>query len=129
MGMWKGSGGWAAEGRYGGMYNPKSVEKISGEVLDLTRITPMGGMSQGMHLTLKTDKGSVEVHLGPAWYLERQDVAIAPGDRLEIKGSRVRMGQRDVLIAAEIKKGNQILRLRDATGYPIWSGWRTPGEN
>ena len=28
------------------------------------------------------------------------------------------------LIAAKIKKGNEILRLRDESGVPAWSGWR-----
>jgi len=28
------------------------------------------------------------------------------------------------LIAQEVKKGNQVLILRDASGEPVWSGWR-----
>ena len=28
----------------------------------------------------------------------------------------------DVVIAREIKKGDQVLTLRDAKGFPLWSG-------
>jgi hypothetical protein len=28
------------------------------------------------------------------------------------------------IIAAEIKKGDETLRLRDDAGVPAWSGWR-----
>jgi hypothetical protein len=32
----------------------------------------MGGMSQGMHLRLQTDRETVDVHLGPVWQGWRQ---------------------------------------------------------
>jgi hypothetical protein len=28
------------------------------------------------------------------------------------------------LIAAEVRKGNEMLRLRDDQGLPLWRGWR-----
>jgi hypothetical protein len=81
-------------------------------------------MSKGVHLTLKTDKETVSVHLGPAWYLENQDVKIEKKDRLEIKGSRVSFGGKPAIIASEVRKGDQILTLRDNDGFPVWSAWR-----
>jgi hypothetical protein len=81
-------------------------------------------MSSGVHLVLKTGTGEVSVHLGPQWYLENQDVKIEPKDKLEIKGSRVTMDGKPALIAAEIKKGDGVLRLRDEAGVPMWAGWR-----
>jgi hypothetical protein len=38
---WKGSGGWGMGTAYGKMYNPKTVETISGEVVSIDKITPM----------------------------------------------------------------------------------------
>jgi hypothetical protein len=26
----------------------------------------------------------------------------------------------------EVKKGDEVLKLRDDTGFPVWSGWRRP---
>jgi hypothetical protein len=106
------------------MYDPKTVETVTGEVVKVDRITPMRGMSGGVHLVVKTDKGDVSVHLGPQWYLENQDVKIEPKDKVEIKGSRVTLQGKPTLIAAEVKKGDEVLKLRDDAGVPMWAGWR-----
>jgi hypothetical protein len=121
---WRGSGGWGPGTSYGRMYDTKTVETVSGEVMKVDRITPMRGMSSGVHLVVRTDKGEVSVHLGPQWYLENQDIRIEPKDMVEIKGSRVTIQGQPVLIAAEVKKGDQVLKLRDEAGIPMWAGWR-----
>ena len=59
---WRGSGGWGPGSAYGRMYDPKTVETVTGEVVKVDRITPMRGMSGGVHLVVKTDKGDVSVH-------------------------------------------------------------------
>jgi hypothetical protein len=121
---WKGSGGWGSGTPYSRMYNPQTVEMISGEVLSVDKITPMKGMKYGVHLILKTDKETISVHLGPGWYIENQDVKIAPKDKIEVKGSRITFEGKPALIAAEVKKGDEVLMLRDTSGFPVWSGWR-----
>jgi hypothetical protein len=121
---WRGSGGWGPGGSFGRLYDPKTVETITGEVVKVDRVTPIRGMSAGVHLVVKTDKGDVSVHLGPLWYLENQDVKIEPKDKVEIKGSRVTVQGKPALIAAEVKKGDETLNLRDEAGVPAWSGWR-----
>ncbi len=121
---WRGGGGWGMGSQYGRMYDPKTVETISGEVERVDMITPMKGMSGGVHLVVKTDKESISVHLGPAWYLENQDVKIQPKDKVEITGSRITFDGKPAIIAKEVKKGDEVLNLRDDSGYPVWSGWR-----
>jgi hypothetical protein len=106
------------------LYDPKTVVSIAGEVVSVDTVTPMKGMSTGVHLTVKTEKETVAVHLGPSWYLEKQDVTLAPMDRVEIKGSRVTVDGKPVLIAAEVKKDDLILTLRDEAGFPAWSATR-----
>jgi len=123
-GGWKGSGGWGMGGKYCRMYDPKTVETINGEVLSVTRVTPMKGMSKGVHLLVKTDKESISVHLGPTWFIDSQDVKIERQDRVEVKGSRITFDGKPVIIAAEVTKGDQVLKLRDENGVPVWSGWR-----
>jgi hypothetical protein len=121
---WRGSGGWGPGGQYNRMYDPKTVETITGEVMSVDRITPMKGMSGGVHMNVKTDKETVSVHLGPSWYLENQDVKIDTKDRVEVKGARTTFTGKPAMIAAEVKKGDEILKLRDDSGFPVWSGWR-----
>jgi hypothetical protein len=121
---WKGSGGWGMENQYMSMFNPKTVETISGEVIRVGRIVPFKGMSRGVHLLLKTDKENISVHLGPAWFIENQDIKVEPGDRVEVKGSRITFRGKPIIITTELKKGDIILRLRDENGLPLWSGYR-----
>jgi hypothetical protein len=122
--MGNGSGGWGMGTPYGRMYNPATVETISGEVIGIDKITPMRGMSYGVHMTVKTDKEAISVHLGPGWYMENQDIKIKPKDKIVVKGSRATFDGKPAIIAAEIKKGDDVLKLRDENGYPAWSGWR-----
>jgi hypothetical protein len=122
--MWKGAGGWGPGTAYVRMYNPQTVESLTGEVVSVDRITPAKGMSYGVHIVVKTDKETISVHLGPSWYLENQDVKLAPGDKVEVKGSRITFEGKPALIADEVKKGDEVLTLRDANGFPAWSGWR-----
>lgn len=106
------------------MYDPKTVETISGEVVSVDKISPMKGMRYGVHLMVKTEKETISVHLGPDWYIENQEIKIEPKKRVEIKGSRVTFDGKPAIIAAEVKKGEDVLKLRDEAGFPVWSGWR-----
>jgi len=122
--MWRGSGGWGPGSQYNRMYDPKAVETITGEVTAVDRITPVKGMSGGVHMNVKTDKETISVQLGPSWYLENQDVKIVAKDKVEVKGARTTFAGKPAIIAAEVKKGDEVLKLRDDSGFPVWSGWR-----
>ena len=52
----KGGEGWGMENQYGRMYNTKTIETISGEVVSVDKITPVKGMSKGVHLMVKQKK-------------------------------------------------------------------------
>jgi hypothetical protein len=121
---WSGSGGWGPGSPYQRFYNPSTVETITGTVESIERITPTRGMSYGVHVLLKTEKGTIPVHLGPAWYIERLDIKLEKGDTVSVKGSRITLDEKPAIIAAEIKKGQNVLVLRDGSGIPVWSGWR-----
>jgi hypothetical protein len=121
---WRGSGGWGPGTPYQKLYNPATVETVSGTVEEVQKFTPRRGMSYGVHLILKTDKETIPVHLGPGWFIEGQDIKIEKGDKVEVKGSRVTFNGKLAIIAAEVKKGDEVLKLRDENGFPAWSGWR-----
>ncbi|NUO07559.1 MAG: DNA-binding protein [Candidatus Brocadia sp.] len=122
--QWRGGGGWGIGAPYNKIYDPKTVETISGEVVSVDIITPMKGMCYGVHLMVKADKETISVHLGPGWYIENQDTKIEPKDKVEVTGSRVTLEGKPVIIAAEVRKGEEILKLRNKEGFPLWSGWR-----
>jgi len=121
---WRGSGGWGMGSQYNRMYNPATVETLSGAVETVDKVMPMKGMHSGVHVVLKTDKETISVQLGPEWYIERLDTKIQKGDKIEVKGSRVTFAGKPAIIAAEVKKGDSTLVLRDSAGIPAWAGWR-----
>lgn len=109
-------------GGYGGRYDPQTVETVSGEVVSVDTVAYGRGSYRGVHLMLSTPKGELSVHLGPSWFVDRQSIKIAPHDRIEVTGSRVTYGGKPALIAAEVRKGDESLRLRTAGGLPLWRG-------
>lgn len=121
---WSGSGGWGPGTAYQRLYNPSTVETVTGTIESVNIITPMKGMSGGVHLLLRTEKETVPVHLGPAWYIERLDAKLEKGDRIEVTGSRTTFDGKPAIIASQIKKGDNTLVLRDSSGIPAWAGWR-----
>ena len=120
----RGNGGWDARSAYNRMYNPSAVETVKGEVASVDKIKPMKGMSYGIHLMLKAEKETLSVHLGPAWYFNSRNYVIKPKDKIEITGSKITYNGKPAVIAAEVKRGNEVIKLRDESGYPVWSGGR-----
>jgi hypothetical protein len=122
MMRWQGSQGWGQDTQYSRMYNPQTIETISGKIVSIERTSPMPKMSQGVHLIVQTDKENIPVHLGPEWYITNQDMQLQVNDRVEIKGSKVNFNGKSTIIAAEVKTGDKVLTLRNNDGFPLWSG-------
>ncbi len=117
--------GPSADSQYSPLYNTKTVEALLGTVVAVDKSTPRGrGRYYGVHIVLKTDKETIIVHLGPAWYLDAHGPTIRTGDKIEVVGSRVTIDNKPVVLAAEIRKGNQFLQLRTTGGIPLWGGGR-----
>jgi len=123
-GMGQGGRGWGSGSSYARLYNSQTIEIISGVVESVGTFTPGKGMSHGVHAVLKTDKETIAVHLGPGWFIDNQDPEIGSGDRVEIMGSRVMFEGKPAIIAGRVTKDGATLTLRDASGIPVWSGWR-----
>jgi hypothetical protein len=59
----------------------------SGKVVQVLTESLGDSMYPGMALVVDTKtRGQVYVHLGPVWYLERQEFEIKPGDEVGIRG-------------------------------------------
>jgi hypothetical protein len=105
------------------LYNPQTVETLIGNVVGLNRIpAKRPGRPDRVTMVLQTGKETVKIHLGPANYLDRQALRLAPGDQVEVKGMRITRSKATLFIAGAVKRGDQILQLRDdATGRPLWT--------
>ncbi len=98
----------------------------SGKVVQVLTETLEGAMEPGMAVVLDTKtRGRVHVHLGPVWYLERQEFEFKPGEEVRVKGMcEQQKGGMLRVIAYELAKGDFVLHLRDSQGRPNWEAWR-----
>jgi hypothetical protein len=110
------------------MYDVKTETTVTGTIESVETFAGRGGRGRqglgGTHLVVKTETERIEVHLGPTAYLGEKQVTIAAGDVVQVFGSRVTIDGEPVLLARQIKKGDQTWTLRDANGRPLWSGGR-----
>jgi len=102
-------------------YDAKTVETISGKVLSIEKTTPAKRRGYWVDLMLQTGNETITVQLGPAWYIDKQTPRIEANDIITVNGSRVTMDGRPAIVAADITKGNELLKLRDGNGTPVWS--------
>ncbi len=119
---WIGTCGCGSCFQYCSIYSPNTIETIYGDVLSIEKVTSGKRMSYGVHLIVKSDEENISVRLGPEWYMENQGFTINPDDKVEIKGHRISDRGEPAIIAAEIKKGDKVLKLRDENGLPFWRG-------
>jgi DNA/RNA endonuclease YhcR with UshA esterase domain len=108
--------------RGGGNYNPATEATLTGAVDEVKTMPSPGKGGGGVHFMLNTGTGAMTVHVGPASFVSSKNFTFAKGDTLTVVGSKVTMEGEQVVIAREIKKGDQVLTLRDAKGFPLWSG-------
>ena len=114
-----------AQGRRGaGMapnYDVKAEVTLQVTIIEIRRIEGAGGQS-GVHLMVKSGSGTLEVDLGPQWFLTERKYAFAVGDELSVTGARIKRNRGDAFIAREVKRGEQTMLFRDAKGFPLWAG-------
>lgn len=125
MGAGGGMGPGMGPGRgRGPMYNPQTVSTITGTVE--RSAPPSGRPMRHVSLVVKTDKGNVAVHLGPTWYLSKNQMVFNPGDAVVVTGSQMEMGGRTMMVAKEVTVKGCTLKLRDDQGLPLWRGQGRP---
>jgi hypothetical protein len=97
----------------------------TGKVAQVRTESLQEGMYPGTAILVDTrSHGQVLVHLGPVWYLERQEFTLDPGDQVEINGMCDKLDGKNVVVAKSLTKGNYVLELRDDLGRPRWEAWR-----
>jgi hypothetical protein len=103
-------------------FDPNTVETVSGSVVKVQR-GPMrqGGKGNFVRFSLQTDKGPQQVFLGPASYVDAQALKLAAGDNVQVKGSLITGPKgKSSITGIEVTKGDQVLKLRDDQGKPVW---------
>jgi hypothetical protein len=102
-------------------YDTATEVTLDGVIAAVTETTAPRRGRGGLHLTLTVDSSTFEVHVGPADFVASKSFAFAAGETISVTGSKITLDGSPVVLAREIKKGDRILALRDAKGFPLWS--------
>lgn len=99
------------------LYNVATETTMKGTVRAVEDYTcPVSENEMGRHLRLQNATGTMEVHLAPARVMRSQKFTFAPGDEIEVLGSKVKIQGQESMIAREITRGNDTFFLRDRGG-------------
>lgn len=99
------------------LYNAASETTVKGVVRTVEDFAcPVSESEIGRHLRVQTPKGMVQVHLAPSRVMRSQQFSFAPGDQIEVLGSKVSLLGDEAIIAREITRGNESFFLRDREG-------------
>ena len=84
-----------------------------------------GNPLDGLHLLVrpemaKTNAETTDVYLGPDDYLKDFDCHFAKGDRIQVKGSKVKFNGATAILAREVRLEATTVYLRDDRGVPYW---------
>jgi hypothetical protein len=101
-------------------YAPTSEQTMRGWVMETKDFQcPVTG-TVGSHITVKSETGSIEVHLAPASFMKQYEINIRKGDNVTVVGSRITYEGKNALIAKSVAIGNETYNFRDQSGKPLW---------
>lgn len=106
----------------GNLYNPQSVVTVVGTVVSMTPPQVKQGLPYLVYLTLQAKEGKITIFLGPSLYIDKLPVQIKVLDKVIVTGSKITWQGSPVILAAEVKRGKDVLKLRDPNGVAVWSG-------
>jgi hypothetical protein len=107
-------------------YDRNTVVKVSGSVAVPPR--PLAGGLVAFELNLPNER--MVVVLGPAWYLQDDDLDWKVGDQVTVRGSLAqgKDGQTYMLSQQIRTPGGTTVNLRGENGSPSWSGGLRGGQ-
>jgi hypothetical protein len=120
--------GWGVHDTYHNHYLFDKFEKFKATVLRIKEVVPMPGMSPGVAMDVKDNGKTIEVQICPTWFAKPDEIGIKKGDRVNIRGVRTNINNKEVFMASKIKKEDYFeLKVRfTKDGIPFWT--MTPEE-
>jgi len=71
----------------------------------------------GAHVTIQTANGVVDVHLGPAPYLQSKHFSLTAGESVIFSGANAKVNGNSVFLARTAQKNNQVIAIRSDRGF------------
>lgn len=113
---------WQPGSGYNKQYHGGETVTLRGMVRSSGTFRPNGYNVEGLRLRVDTEDGRIAiVYAGPRDYAMTQDFDLGYGDEVVVEGARVNQDGYVFVMAREIRHGEEVLRLRDEQGDPLWS--------
>ena len=106
------------------LFNPAHVATVEGTIVRIYQVPSAKVRLTSVHALVRTKQGDVNVNLGPSWFLDNQELRLTMDDRIAVTGSRVKHNGVESIIAMEVRRGDEALKLRAPDGMPVWVAWR-----
>ncbi len=112
---------WTGDSNYNRKFLPQKIETVSGTIQSVGTFRPNPQAVPGRRLRIRTETGTtLTIHTGPTPFLRQKGITFRSGDEITVTGSKANVNGRAVVIASEVRKGNQQIELRDRAGKPEW---------
>ncbi len=100
--------------------NDGKQTSITGKVSSTQSESIARGEAQTRTLTLSTPNGERQVVLGPAWYIDRQNLKFSNGDEVSVDGRRVEIDGKTYIVANTVRNGTSTCEMwKD--DQPAWA--------
>lgn len=100
----------------GRQYNPAAETTITGTVQQMVHTRA------GEHVIVNTPQGQYNVALGPAAYVNQQNLNLTPGAPISITGAPTNIGGQQFFVARDVEQNGRTVAFRNAQGVPAWTG-------
>lgn len=110
----------AASAQAGPKYDVASEAKFKGTIDEL-KLPAKGSEKEIAHLLIKMGDDKLDIYLCPKYFMDDMGVSFAKGDEIAFTGSKVKLGEAEMILAREVVRGTDTLVLRDAKGNPVWN--------
>lgn len=102
------------------VYSTSNEGILQGVVQDVQEFyCPISG-DEGTHILLKTEDGTLQVHIAPTRFLRDKNLSFSKGDQIQVVGSRIIYNGHEALIARTVTRGNETMAFREPNGKSMW---------
>lgn len=106
--------------KYSRKYDSETVEEFSGKIIQISSSPDDEDSVSGVKILVEEEEEIMPIHLGPAWFINRQFKPFKTDEKVSVRGSRIHFKGEDVIVAQLLKRGKINYRLRDDSGSPFW---------
>ncbi|MCA9246923.1 MAG: hypothetical protein KDA42_07395 [Planctomycetales bacterium] len=102
------------------LYDASRVITVRGPITAFWHF-PLGDRRTGVIVRLHVGGEFAHVYIGTKEFLDRNNLELSINDYVTVTGNKALLRFRGLVVVADsIKKGDQLLRLRNDAGRPLW---------